>query len=140
MAGIPSNVAGDPYKQNTYRGTGGFDAAYWAVENNKFTEKTQRFFGNAYLQYTTKLNSDDKNLDVKYQLGDDSYTTNYDDIWGYGHSDGRGSADNYAYTVNQFNSLLTATFKWNINEDFVLDALAGNELIHTTKIYGSIRS
>lgn len=133
LAGIPSHVAGDPYKQNTYRGTGGFDAAYWAVENNKFTEKTQRFFGNAYLQYTTKLNSDDKNLDVKYQLGDDSYTTNYDDIWGYGHSNGRGSADNYAYTVNQFNSLLTATFKWNINEDFVFDALAGNELIHTTR-------
>lgn len=133
LAGIPSHVAGDPYKQNTYRGTGGFDAAYWAVENNKFTEKIQRFFGNAYLQYTTKLNSDDKNLDVKYQLGDDSYTTNYDDIWGYGHSNGRGSADNYAYTVNQFNSLLTATFKWNINEDIVFDALAGNELIHTTR-------
>ncbi len=135
LAGIPFHVAGDPYRQNTYRGTGGFDAAYWAVENNKFEEKTQRFFGNVYLQYSTKLNSTDKKLDVKYQIGDDAYTTNYSDIWGYGHSNSKGEIDHYNYTINQFNSLLTASFRWDINEDFVFDALAGNEFIHTTRKY-----
>jgi len=70
---------------------------------------------------------------LKYQFGDDSYTTNYDDVWGYGHSNGRGEADHYAVTVNQFNSLFTANFRWDVNEDLIFDALAGNELIHTTR-------
>lgn len=130
LGGIPSYLATDKYRQNTYRGTGGFDAAYWAVENNKFTEKTKRFFGNAYLQYSTKLNSTDKTLDVRYQLGNDSYTTDYDDIWGYGHSNGTGSAEQYSYTVSEFNSLFTGSFRWDINEDFVFDALVGNEFIN----------
>lgn len=34
LGGIPSHIDGDPYTQNTYRSTGGFDGAYWAVENN----------------------------------------------------------------------------------------------------------
>ena len=34
LAGIPSYVKGDPYTQNTYRSTSGFDAAYWAIDNN----------------------------------------------------------------------------------------------------------
>ena len=85
LAGIPYYAEGDPYTQNNYRGTGGFDNAYWAVNNNKFTERSQRFFGNVYAKYTTKLGSDDKKLDLKYQLGTDAYTTNYTDLWGYGH-------------------------------------------------------
>ena len=84
------------------------------------------------MQYSTKFDSDDKNLDVRYQLGDDAYTTNYDDVWGYGHSNGKGEADHYAYTINQLNSLLTASFRWNINDHFSMDALAGNEIIHKT--------
>lgn len=36
LGGIPSHIDGDPYTQNTYRSTGGFDGAYWAVENNSF--------------------------------------------------------------------------------------------------------
>jgi len=133
LAGIPNHYDGDPYRQNTYRGTAGFDGAYWGVEHNKFTEATHRFFGNTYVQYSTKLNSFDKTLDLKYQIGDDSYTTNYDDVWGYGHSNGRGEADHYAVTVNQFNSLFTANFRWDVNEDLIFDALAGNEVIHTTR-------
>ena len=86
LAGIPSYYEGDPYKQNNYRGTSGFDNAYWALDNNKFTERSQRFFGNVYAKYTTKFGTDDKKLDVKYQLGTDAYTTNYTDLWGYGHA------------------------------------------------------
>ncbi len=43
LGGIPSHAEGDPYTQNTYRSTTGFDGAYWAVENNSFKEHC-RFF------------------------------------------------------------------------------------------------
>ena len=135
LAGIPSYYEGAPYKQNTYRGTGGFDGAYWSLDNNSFTEKSQRFFGNAYLKYNTDFGTDNQKLDVKYQLGDDSYITNYKDIWGYGHSNGLGSAEEYAYTVNEFNSLLTAAYTWKINEDFDFDALVGNEFVQKNTNY-----
>lgn len=140
LAGIPSHIDGDPYTQNTYRGTGGFDAAYWAIENNEFTERLQRFFGNTYIQYSTDFNSDNHKLVVKYQLGNDAYTTNYTDLWGYGHSNGKGEVDHYTYTINEMNSLLTGTYNWKINEDFVFDAVLGKELVEFkrkfTEAYG----
>ncbi|MDR1936985.1 MAG: TonB-dependent receptor plug domain-containing protein, partial [Tannerellaceae bacterium] len=117
LAGIPSHIEGNPYSQNTYRGTGSFDAAYWAVEHNKFIERSQRFFGNAYVNYSTKLNTDNQTLNLKYQLGDDAYTTNYSDVWGYGHANGRGEVYEYNYTINELNSLFTATYNWIINDD-----------------------
>ena len=134
LAGIPSYYAGDPYKQNTYRSTSGFDAAYWAVNNNKFTEESQRFFGNAYLKYSTKLSSNQK-LDIKYQLGDDAYATNYTDLWGYGHSNKTGEVSQYVYTVNELNSLLTASYNWEINPDLSFDALLGNEIVESKTEY-----
>ncbi len=141
LAGIPSYVEGDPYTQNTYRSTGGFDGAYWAINNNKFIERSQRFFGNTYVQYQTKLNTDNMKLTAKYQLGEDAYTTNYTDSWGYGHSNGRGEIDKYGYTINELNSLFTLAYNWNINEDLVFDALYGNEFVHKsttwTDAYGS---
>jgi len=134
LAGIPSYYAGDPYKQNTYRSTSGFDGAYWAVNNNKFTEQSQRFFGNAYLKYSTKLSSNQK-LDIKYQLGDDAYATNYTDLWGYGHSNKTGEVSHYVYTVNELNSLLTASYNWEINPDLSFDALLGNEIVESKTEY-----
>ena len=128
LAGIPAHVEGDPYTQNNYRG-GSFDAAYWAIENNEFTERSQRFFGNTYLKYSTKFGTDNHKLDVKYQLGTDSYTTNYSDSWGYGHANGRGSINHSGYTISEMNSLLTASYVWNINDDLVFDVLAGNEFV-----------
>ncbi|MGL5957071.1 MAG: SusC/RagA family TonB-linked outer membrane protein [Phocaeicola sp.] len=133
LAGIPSHVAGNPYTQNTYRSTGGFDAAYWAVENNEFIERSQRFYGNTYLKYDTKFNTDNHNLSIKYQLGIDSYTTDYTDSWGYGHSNKTGEIDHYGYTVLEMNSLLTAMYSWKINEKLVFDALVGNEFVNTQR-------
>ena len=79
MAGIPSHIEGDPYTQNTYRDSW-IDDAYWAVDNNQFSERSQRFFGNAFVKYTTKFGTDNHKLDIKYQIGDDAYTTNYSEI------------------------------------------------------------
>ena len=135
LAGIPSHIAGDPYTQNTYRNTGGFDGAYWAVENNKFTERSQRFFGNAFAQYTTKFDTENHNLDVKYQLGTDAYTTNYSDIWGYGHSNGKGSIEEQTVSNTEVNSLLTANYTWRINPEMEFGLLYGNEFVHRSSIY-----
>ena len=133
LAGIPSHIDGDLYTQNTYRSTSGFDGAYWGVENNEFLERSQRFYGNTYLNYTTKLNTDNHKLTIKYQLGADSYTTDYTDSWGYGHANGTGEIDHYGYTVMEMNSLLTAAYTWNINEELVFDALIGNEFVHNQR-------
>lgn len=135
LAGIPSHVEGDPYTQNTFRATSGFDGPYWAVENNEFIERSQRFYGNTFLNYTTKFNTDHHKLNVKYQLGVDSYTTNYTDSWGYGHANGLGSIDHYGYSVTEMNSLFTAAYTWNINEDWTFDAMVGNEFVHNQRKY-----
>lgn len=140
LAGIPPFVEGDPFTQNNYRGTAGFDAAYWAIANNKFTEDLQRFFGNFYVKYSTALNTENHLLDIKYQLGDDSYTTNYSDLWGYGHANLLGEVDHYAYSINELNSLFTANWSWDISSRFDFDLLIGNELVHKrtkfTEAYG----
>jgi TonB-linked SusC/RagA family outer membrane protein len=132
FGGIPSYIAGNPYSQNTYRGTSGFDGAYWAVDNNKLGEATQRFFGNSYLNYATNI-GDNSKLNLKYQLGLDSYSTNYTDMYGYGHFNQTGEIDRYIVTKNELNSLFTATYNWNITESLVLDILYGNEIIEYSR-------
>ena len=131
LKGIPSHLDGNPYAQNNYRG-GAFDAAYWAVEHNVFSEDNQRFFGNGFAQYSTNFN-DNQKLTLKYQLGVDSYTTNYTDLWGYGHSSAQGEVENYHVSVTELNSLATATYNWKINDDLVFDALLGNEIVDRTR-------
>ncbi|MEG1564000.1 MAG: SusC/RagA family TonB-linked outer membrane protein [Bacteroides sp.] len=135
LGGIPSYIAGDPYKQNTYRSTGGFDGAYWAVDNNAFNERTQRFFGNTFAKYSTDFGTENHKLDVKYQLGLDAYTTNYTDTWGYGHSNGIGSSEEQSVTSNEMNSLLTVAYDWKITPELDLNLLYGNELAEKASKY-----
>lgn len=127
LKGIPTHEKNNPYARLTFRG-GSFDPPYWAVEHNSFTERSQRFYGNTFLKYTAKL-AEGHTLNLKYQVGIDSYSTIYSDIWGYGHAGGSGSADEYTLTVNELNSLFTAAYQWNISDDLVFDALVGNEFV-----------
>lgn len=131
MAGIPAHVQGEPHTQNTFRESW-IDNAYWACDNNEFIERSQRFFGNAYLKYTTDFGTDNRHkLDIKYQLGDDAYTTNYSDTYGYGTTSYyNGFSRQYSFTVNEMNSLLTFTYNWRINDELAFDALLGNELVN----------
>lgn len=133
LAGIPSHIAGDPYTQNSFRGA--FDQAYWAMDNNKFTENTNRFFGNAYANYKTKFGTTDHTLNVRYMFGVDSYTTDYVDGYGYGSNTGggKGQIENYGWTNATYNSLLTINYDWNINEDWGLNVVAGNEVIQSNR-------
>ncbi|MDR0793698.1 MAG: SusC/RagA family TonB-linked outer membrane protein [Chitinophagaceae bacterium] len=133
LKGIPNHAAGDVYSVVNYR-AGAYTNPYWVMEHNLFEEKTNRFYGNAYADYTTKF-SPATSLDVKYQLGTDVYTTNYTDMYDYGDPTTlNGSITQTTFTKSTFNSLLTADFKWDINPDLNLDALVGNEYINSSSI------
>lgn len=141
LMGIPSHVKDNPYKQNNYRG-GSFDQPVWAGDNNTHSERTQRFFGDAYLQYNTDFRTSNRHkLTLKYQLGEDAYSSVYSDIWGYGHSNTSGEIREFMYQVNETNSLFTANYDWKISNDMNFNALYGNELVFSTskllESYGS---
>ena len=124
----PFYTPGDIYTQIYYRG-GSWDNPYWAAENTIFKEKTDRFFGNGYINFTAKLGTK-SNLKVRYQLGTDSYTTNFQDIFEYGHAGTTGIIDNYGITSFTVNSLLTANFDLNISNSLTFSAMIGNEFDH----------
>ena len=126
LKGYPYHVPGDPYTQIYYRSVAGYDNPYWAAENYIFKEKTDRFFGNGYINYAAKLGSS-MNLKVRYQLGMDSYTTHFQDIFEYGHNGNAGMIDNYGISSSIVNSLLTANYDWRINNGLVFSAMIGNE-------------
>jgi TonB-linked SusC/RagA family outer membrane protein len=126
LKGYPYHVPGDPYTQIYYRSVAGYDNPYWAAENYHFKEKTDRFFGNGYINYAAKIGSS-MNLKVRYQLGMDSYTTHFQDIFEYGHNGNDGIIDNYGISSSIVNSLLTANYDWRINSGLVFSAMIGNE-------------
>ncbi len=131
---LPYSFPVDPYKQIYYRSLT-FDNPYWIQHNNTFYEETHRFFGSGFVQYAQSL-TESLDLTVKYQLGADSYTTNYQDIFGYGSKGKTGSINNYGVTDFTYNSLLTANLDWDISSDFQFNILFGNELNHNTnKMY-----
>ncbi|MBR5431327.1 MAG: SusC/RagA family TonB-linked outer membrane protein [Bacteroidales bacterium] len=129
LKGIPCHYEGDPYKQTLFRSLT-FNNPYWAPDNNRFTEDTQRFFGNAYIDFKTDFSASAHTLDVKYQIGMDAYTTIYENMFGYNSKGGLGSDSMTTLSKNTFNSLLTANYNWDINEDWNFSALAGNEIVY----------
>ena len=67
------------------------------------------------------------NLKVHYQLGIDTYTTHFQDVFDYGRNGGTGMLDNYGISSSTVNSLLTANYDWKINSDLNLSAMVGSE-------------
>lgn len=128
LKGIPFHEPGDAYSQVYYRGLT-FDNPYWVAENNTFNEQNERFYGNGYIEVAPNI-GEDMNLNIRYQLGIDSYTTHYQDVFGFGSKGKFGSIENYGVTSSTYNSLLTANYDWNINSDFLFSATVGNELNH----------
>ena len=139
FAGIPPHYYNNPTRQNTYRGTSGFDGAYWYINNNKFGEETQRFFGSTYVNYNTTF-ADQSKLDIKYRIGIDSYSTDYTDLFGYGHANQKGILDRYIITKNEWNSLFTASWNKSLTDYLVLDLLYGNEIIGYQRKYLDVYS
>ena len=133
LKGITDHFSGNEFRPNGYRG-GTFVNPYWGTRNNSFNEKTNRFFGNANVTYSTPL-AEGMKLDVKYQIGTDAYTTNYQDIWAFGSPNRTSSIEEYSYTNTTLNSLLTANLNWDINSDLHFAALYGNEISNTGTKY-----
>lgn len=119
----------DPYKQIYYRPTG-FNNPYWAAKHNIFDEQTDRFYGNSFIEFTPTISTDDTHkITFRYQLGADSYATNYRDIQEYGNAQTTaGHLEIYGITSRTVNSLLTANYEYKISDDFNLTALVGNEI------------
>ncbi|SEG04573.1 SusC/RagA family TonB-linked outer membrane protein [Parabacteroides chinchillae] len=137
LNGIPSHTSQSIYEQNSFRSTT-FAIAPWFVKNNEFIEKTNRFFGNSFLNFKTKFGTDNHTLNAKYQIGVDSYTTHYQDIWGYGNKGANmnGQVEDYGWSNVSFNSLLTVNYDWTISPEWTLNAILGNEVVHNqTKKY-----
>lgn len=125
LKNYPYHVPGDEYTQIYYRSVASFDNPYWAAKHYDFNEKTDRFFGNGYINYLSKL-KENMNLRVKYQLGIDNYTTHFQDIFEYGHNGSTGMMDNYGISSSTVNSLFTASYDLKIN-GFSVNAMLGNE-------------
>jgi len=140
LKGIPFANPSNPYDQIYYR-PGVFNNPYWAAKNNEFSEKTNRVYGNAYIQYSPIISEDgSQKLTVKYQAGVDSWTTNYRDIFEFGSkldlSGNSSSANLYGTTNDVINSLFTLNYNLNITDDFNMNVLVGNEYNHqNTKEY-----
>ena len=125
LKGNPYNLPSDPYTQIYYRSLT-FDNPYWAAANNKFTESTDRFFGNTFLEYSPYI-ADNMSLNTRYQIGTDAYTSHYQDIFEFGHRGNTGEISNYGISSQTVNSLLTINYTWKITEDMNFSALIGNE-------------
>lgn len=129
--------ATNPYDQVFFR-RNTFNNPYWAAEYNENSEKTNRFFGNAHVQFSPVISLDDKHkLVFRYQLGIDSYTTNYRDIFEFGSkhdlTGAQSRANLYGITTDVLNSLFTANYSWDINDDFKFNVLVGNEFNHENR-------
>jgi TonB-linked SusC/RagA family outer membrane protein len=141
--GISSTI--DPYDQVFFRGNV-FNNPYWAAKHNEFSEKTNRVYGNGYIQYAPIISEDgSKKLTFKYQAGVDSYSTNYRDIFEFGSKhdlSGNSSRVNlYGITADVINSLFTANYNMNLGENFNLNVLVGNEYNHeSNKSYDEVGS
>lgn len=119
----------DPYKQIYYRPTG-FNNPYWAAAHNIFDEQTDRFYGNSFVEFAPAISTDNRHkINFRYQLGADTYSTNYRDIEEYGNQQTTaGHLEIYGITSRTVNSLLTANYEYKISEDLNFTALVGNEI------------
>lgn len=129
LKGIPYHVPNKPEVPVLFRATS-FVNPYWWAENNEYLQHTNRFFGNAYLEWNPTLPwGDNYTLSIREQAGIDTYTSDYTDCLEYGSKNTNGQIENYGKSRNIFNNLLTANFtaEWG---DFNFGLMIGNEINH----------
>ncbi|HPF50443.1 MAG TPA: SusC/RagA family TonB-linked outer membrane protein [Draconibacterium sp.] len=128
LKGYPYHYPGNPYKQIYYRSLT-FDNPYWVAENNTSYERVDRIFGNSFLEYLTSF-GESVDLNVRGQIGIDSYTRGSETIWGLGHK-GDDPGNSYVgesqYRYTNTNAIGTANLTWRISDAQTLTALLGSE-------------
>ncbi len=88
LVGTPYHMPGTlgQYRQISYRRGAVGENPLWALENNEFSEKTKRFYGNSHIEFKPV-----DWLKIRYQLGLDSYSSDFIDYFEMG-SAGTGQA------------------------------------------------
>ena len=129
----PYHKPGDPTSQILFRATN-FNNPYWWADNDEYSQHTNRVFGNAYAEFSPKLNWG-KNYKIVFreQAGIDMYTSNNSEIAEVGSAKNtKGEVENIGTQNNIFNNLLTANFtaKWGANEEWDFGFVLGNEFNH----------
>jgi TonB-linked SusC/RagA family outer membrane protein len=152
LIGTPFNVPSGPYnqyRQISYRVGGVGENPLWAIRNNYYTEATQRFFGNFFLE------ADPASwINIRYQLGLDSYSTDQEILYQMGSvgagqglpgaaqyprpenqeyayvAPTGGSIDNFGVIRNNVNSLLNITLSHDLTDDLRGVLIVGNEFVH----------
>jgi TonB-linked SusC/RagA family outer membrane protein len=124
----PTTYPGDPFRQIYYRSLT-FDNPYWVPDNNTNFERTDRVFGNSYVEYNTVFGGS-FDLTVRGQVGVDSYTRSTETIWGLGHK-GTDPSNSYVgqgtTSFTNVNAVGTANLNWRVTEDQTLSLLLGSE-------------
>ena len=133
LKGTPYHKPGDPTSQILFRATN-FNNPYWWADNDEYSQHTNRVFGNAYAEFSPKLNWG-KNYKIVFreQAGIDMYTSNNSEIAEVGSAKNtKGEVENIGTQNNIFNNLLTANFtaNWGANEEWDFGFVLGNEFNH----------
>ena len=131
LKGIPTHAPNDVTDQILFRNLG-FVNPYWWAEHNEYLQHTNRVFGNAYLEYSPKLNwGDNMSLKFREQAGLDIWTSNYADVREMGTTTSLkgGDINNYGSQHNVFNNLFTINFdgRFGAEEEWGLNVVLGNE-------------
>jgi len=152
LMGTPYHAPSGPYnkyRQISHRVGAVGENPIWAVNNNKFKEATQRFFGNAFIEATPA-----SWINIRYQLGLDSYSTDQEVLYQMGSAGAGqglpsaamyptptnrvyaynapvgGRINNFGVIRNNVNSLLNITLTRDLTEDLRGILIVGNEFSH----------
>ncbi len=137
LKGISPYTPEDPKYQVSFRATS-FNNPYWWAEYCDYYRHTNRFFGNAYLEYSPSLGNENMKLTFREQAGIDFYTTDnrnvqelYYDAY-TGAQRNSGVIEVTGVRENVFNNLFWANldYKFGGNDEFFLNFMLGNEINH----------
>ncbi len=139
LKGTPYCSPTDPTSQILFRSTS-FNNPYWWADNDEYSQRTNRVFGNAYVEFRPNFNWDKEryNLVFREQAGIDVYTTNNSTIAEVGSAYNKsGEVENYGVQHNIFNNLFTANFtaKFGAEQQWDFGALLGSEFNHDYQRY-----
>jgi TonB-linked SusC/RagA family outer membrane protein len=112
--------------QRTYRHGAGYDNPYWSANKNYLDDRTNRFIGNARLDFTFN-----DWFSASYNVGIDTYTRQRKDVIAiYSMTRPAGAVEEGTFVSRQFNSDLLLNF-YKTWVDFDAGLTLGNNLFST---------
>lgn len=130
LKGIPYCSPTDPTQQILFRSTS-FNNPYWWSANDEFGQHTNRFFGNAYAEFSPNIGLEGFTLKFREQAGIDIWTSDYSIIAEIGSAyNTKGEVENYGSQHNVFNNTFTVNLdgRFGTDDKWGLNVLLGNEI------------